>query len=64
MLLCFPSASLMSDNDRMRLVFDMIGEICSRKPGALSERLTPWVFLILGGGLVLLMVYSCATAPR
>ena len=52
----------MSDNEGMRLVFDYLGEVLGRKPGELTDRLTPWVLLILGGALLMLMFYSCASA--
>lgn len=43
----------------MRMVFDFLGDLCARRPGPWSERLAPWVLLVLGGGMVGLMIYAC-----
>lgn len=46
----------------MRAFIGLIEDVIRRRPGDLAERLTPWIFLILGGAIVWLMLYSCATA--
>jgi hypothetical protein len=46
----------------MRLMIVLLDEVFQLRPGKWTERLTPWIIAVLGGILVVLMVYSCATA--
>ena len=42
----------------------LLDEMAHLRPGKWTERLTPWIFLVIGGSMVLLMVYSCTTANQ
>jgi hypothetical protein len=46
----------------MKAFMGIIEEVLRKRPGDLADRLAPWVFLIVGGTIIMLMLYSCASA--
>jgi len=48
----------------MKLIFERISAVMECPPAEVLERLTPWIFVVLGGLFLLLMAYSYFMAPR
>jgi hypothetical protein len=48
----------MSDNYAMKSFYSFLGEAMAQNHGDLGDRLTPWIFAVGGGTIVLLMAYA------
>jgi len=46
----------------MRFFYELFGETLARRPGDVTERLTPWILTLVGGVFVALMLYGYLAA--
>jgi hypothetical protein len=48
----------------MKAFMGLIEDVIRKRPGDLADRLAPWIFILIGGTIVMLMLYSCVTAKQ
>jgi|GEM_PF-4502223 len=47
----------------VKVIYDILGDVIARQPGHVVDRLTPWLLFLLGGLMILLMLYAFISAP-